>query len=69
MVDGSDMSIFRRHPKIKGYILIADYPGNRNPIGWFEPYTTGQFSKYPHIWKEVLWEDYIRDKKLKDLGI
>lgn len=59
----------RRHPEIKGYILILDYPGNQRPLGTFEPYTTGQFSQYPHIWKPVYYEDVIRDKKLKKLGI
>jgi hypothetical protein len=32
------------HPEIKGYILIADYPGNRRNIGDFEPYSTGEFT-------------------------
>lgn len=59
----------RRHPEIKGYILIADYPGNRRNIGDFEPYTSGEFSKYPHLWKPVYYHDVIRDKKLKELGI
>ena len=60
---------FRNHPEIKGYILIADYPGNRRPLGAFEPYTSGEFSNYPHLWKEVLWEDVAREKKLKQLGL
>ncbi len=59
----------RRHPEIKGYILIADYPSNKRPLGTFEPYTTGLFSKYPHIWKPVYYDDVIRDKKLKSIGI
>ena len=59
----------RKHPEIKGYQLIADYPGNRRPIGAFEPYTTGEFCKYPHIWHPIYWEDVIRDRKLKELGI
>jgi hypothetical protein len=63
------MKIFRKHPRIKGYVLIADYPGNRRGLGHFEPYTTGLYSIYPHIWKEVLYDDVIRDEKLKELGI
>lgn len=63
------MSFFRKHPEIKGYVLIMDYPGNRRPLGTFEPYTSGLFNKYPHIWKPVYYEDVIRDNKLKQLGI
>jgi hypothetical protein len=59
----------RRHPEIKGYILIADYPGNRRKIGDFEPYTSGLFSNYPHLWKPVYHQDVLRDKKLTELGI
>lgn len=62
-------SIFKKHPEIKGYILIADYPGNQRRIGDFEPYSTGEFSKYPHLWEVVYHQDVIRDKKLKELGI
>lgn len=61
--------IKRKHPEIRGYILIRPYPGNRRPIGSFEPYTTGQFSNYPYLWKPVYYEDVIRDKKLRKLGI
>ena len=53
----------RKHPEIKGYRLIIDYPGNRRPLGTFEPYTSGDFSRY------VYHEDILRDKKLKQLGI
>lgn len=59
----------RKHPEIKGYRLIMDYPGNQRPLGAFEPYTSGEFSKYPKIWEPVYYEDVIRDKKLKQLGI
>lgn len=59
----------RKNPEIKGYKLIVDYPGNQRPIGSFEPYTSGEFSKYPHIWEPILWEDVAREKKLSDLGI
>ena len=63
------MNFLRKHPKIKGYILMVDYPGNNKPIGHFETYTTGLYSKYPHIWKPVYHQDIIGDEKLKDLGI
>ncbi len=57
----------RKHPEIKGYKLIADYPGNRKALGTFEPYTSGEYSRYPHIWKPIFWPDVIRDEKLKQL--
>ena len=57
----------RKHPRIKGYILIADYPGNNRALGYFEPYTTGLYSKYPHIWKEVLHTDVARDEKINTI--
>jgi uncharacterized protein (DUF952 family) len=63
------LKMFRKHPKIKGYVLIADYPGNRRPIGYFEPYTTGLYSKFPHLWKPVYYKDVIRNEKLEKLGI
>lgn len=44
-----------------------DYPGNTRPLGTFEPYTTGEFSKYPEIWKVVYYENVKRDKVLKEL--
>lgn len=59
----------RKHHEIKGYILIADYPGNRRRVGDFEPYSTGEFSRYPHLWKVVYHQDVIRDIKLTELGI
>ncbi len=63
------MSFLRKHPEIKGYKLIMDYQGNRRPLGTFEPYTTGEYSRYPKIWEPVYYNDVIRDKKLKKLGI
>ncbi len=38
--------------KIKGFTLIREYP-NSKKVGSFEPYTTGEFLKYPHLWKPV----------------
>lgn len=37
---------------IKGFRLILEYP-NSPKLGTFEPYTTGEFLKYPEIWKPV----------------
>lgn len=39
--------------KCIGYILRIEYPGCNKRKGYFEPYTTGEFSKYPEIWKPV----------------
>ena len=59
----------RNHPRYKGFILIAEYPGCRRKKGDFEPYTTGDFLNYPDVWKPVLHDDVARDEKLKQLGI
>lgn len=39
--------------KCIGFILIRRYPNCRKQIGEFEPLTTGEFFKYPEIWKPV----------------
>jgi hypothetical protein len=57
----------RRHPDIKGYILIREYPNCNRRKGDFEPYTSGQFSNYPEIWQPVYHKEYIRDQKLKKI--
>ena len=54
---------------IKGFILLIEYPGCRKKVGDFEPCTTGEFIKYPMIWKPVFKKSYIRNNKLNDLGI
>ena len=54
--------------KYKGFILIREYP-NSKKIGTFEPYTTGEYLKYPEIWKPVYETSIERDMKLKELGI
>lgn len=61
--------MFSRHPRYKGFILIAEYPGCRRKKGDFEPYTSGEFLKYPDVWKPVLHDDVARDEKLNQLGI
>ena len=55
------------HPKYKGFILIRSYPGCNRNLGSFEPYTTGNFIEYPHLWEPVYQESYIRDEKLKQI--
>lgn len=35
-----------------GFILLNEYPGSK-PAGFFEPYTTGEFVKYPNFWWPV----------------
>lgn len=57
----------QRHPEIKGYILLQEYPGCRKKIGDFEPYTSGEFSKYPNIWKPVYHKEIEREKKINQL--
>lgn len=56
-----------KHPEIKGYILIQEYPGCNKSVGDFEPYSTGFFSKYPHIWKPVYHKEVERENKIKKL--
>lgn len=36
-----------------GFILIKKYPRCKKPLGYFEPYTTGEFLNYPDNWKPV----------------
>lgn len=45
-------------PPIKGFILLKKYPGCSKEIGYFEPYTTGEFSNYPDFWKPVYKNEY-----------
>lgn len=54
---------------IKGFILLIEYPGCSKKVGHFEPSTTGEFIKYPKIWKPVFTKRYLRNKKLNDLDI
>ncbi len=57
----------RKHNEIKGFVLIADYPGNNKPIGYFEKYTNGKFMNYPHLWKPVYYKDVIRERRLNEI--
>lgn len=59
--------IIKKHPEIKGYTLLQEYPGCNRKVGDFEPYTTGEFSKYPNIWKPVYHKEVEREKKLNQL--
>jgi hypothetical protein len=54
----------RAHPLIKGYKLIAPYPGLNRPLGFFEPYTTGLYSNFPHLWEPVYWQDVVEYMKI-----
>lgn len=54
---------------IKAFILIRKYPGCNKPIGYIEPNTTGEFIKYPEIWEPIFTKRFIRDNKIKSLGI
>jgi hypothetical protein len=38
---------------VKGFILKKQYPGCNKPLGYFEPYTTGEFLNYPDFWEPV----------------
>lgn len=53
--------------KIKGYKLLIEYPGCSKGVGWFEPYTSGMFSKYPKIWEPVYTKKHMRFKKIKSI--
>ncbi len=39
--------------QIIGFKLKFQYPGCRRHVGSFEPYTTGEFLKYPDVWEPV----------------
>ena len=39
--------------KCKGFILLKEYPHSKKTIGAFEPFTTGEFLKYPEIWQPL----------------
>ncbi len=36
-----------------GFVLLVEYPNCRKKVGDFEPFTTGEFLKYPKIWKPI----------------
>lgn len=40
------------NPKIAFYRLIQEYPGSP-ALGYDEPYTTGEYSKYPNFWMPI----------------
>jgi hypothetical protein len=55
------------HSEIKGFTLIQTYPGCSKPVGHFEPYTSGEFINYPHIWKPVYHKQVEREKKINEI--
>lgn len=59
--------IKEKHPLYKGFKLIRNYPGSRREVGDFEPYTSGEFLKYPEIWEPVYHDDVSRDLKIDDI--
>ena len=48
--------------KCKGFILIREYP-NSKKVGSFEPFTTGEFLRYPEIWKPIYEDETVRTEK------
>ena len=58
--------MIKTHPEIKGFILLQEYPGCNEKIGDFVHYDPN-FSKYPNIWKPVLYKEVERDRKLNEL--
>jgi len=54
---------------IKGFKLLIEYPVCRKKVGEFELNTTVEFINYPRIWQPVFTRRYLRDQKLKKLGI
>ncbi len=50
--------------KIKGFILLREYPNCDKKVGDYEPYTSGYFLKYPEIWQPVYKKSYIREQKI-----
>ena len=52
---------------IKGFILLIEYPGCNKKVGHYEPYTTGEFLKYPKIWEPVYHKNYLRDLKIESI--
>lgn len=47
-----NIDTMEKKQSIKGFILVREYPGSPK-IGYFEPYTTGEFSEYPEYWKPI----------------
>ena len=54
---------------IKGFKLLMEYPGCRKKVGEFDDNTSSDFINYPRIWQPVFTRRYLRDQKLKKLGI
>ena len=55
------------HPLYKGFRLVREYPGCGRKLGDFEPFTSGEFLKYPEIWEPVYHDDVLRDMKIKKI--
>lgn len=48
--------------KPKAYRLIKEYPGSK-PLGYIEPYTTGELSKYPEHWQPIYDTNFDPEKR------
>lgn len=55
--------------KCIGFILIREYPKCTKKIGYFERFTTGEFLKYPDIWKPIYnhEDSYFTNVSLQEL--
>lgn len=49
--------------KCKGFILLREYPNCGRKVGSFEKYTTGEFLKYPEVWKPVYESEFVETEK------
>lgn len=59
----------KMNKEIKAFKLIKKYPGCNKPLGYVEPYTTGEFLEYPEFWEPIYRESektiVVGDKKIK----
>lgn len=50
-----------KNKKCLGFVLIKEYP-NSPKLGAFEKLTTGEFFKYPEVWKPIYDNDNVVTK-------
>jgi hypothetical protein len=58
------MSTTSTNKKIRGFTLKVEYPNCPKKVGYFEPYTTGEFLKYPEIWQPVYVPEKVASKEV-----
>ena len=46
-------NLFLENRKCIGFILLREYPRCNKRVGEFERFTTGEFLRYPEIWKPI----------------